>query len=1379
MFFDNKAEVRTIKFSILFLLLLLISATHHVQGEPLREDQIPEELADWTEWVLYGVKDHLCPFLYNNHVNRRCAWPSELSLELNPAGGSFEHTWQVYVESWIILPGDAEHWPQDITVNGESTPLSRRDGRPALQLDPGDYKLRGTFIWDALPESLLIPADTGVVQLTVGGESVTFPDIDAGGQLWLRERDTGGRAEAPADRLDLYVTRRVSDDIPLQLVTRIELDIAGKQREITLGPALLPQFIPLRLTSPLPARLEADGRLRLQVRPGNWVIELAARHPQAIESLALDEIPAPWPTEEVWVFDAHTHLRLVEIEGAAAVDPRQTRLPPDWQQWPAYLLHPGDIMQFIVIRRGDPQPEPDQLNLNRNLWLDFDGGGYTINDQISGSVTRSWRLETYPEIELGQVTINGQGQFITRLPDSNRRGVEVRRGQLNLSADSRYVGDIEELPAAGWDQDFQYLNATLHLPPGWRLFAAHGVDQVSDDWVQRWTLLDIFLVLITAIAIARLWSWHYGALALLAFMLIWHEPGTPRYVWLHILAAIALLRVLPPGRIARLIRIYRNLSILALVLIAIPFLINQVRLGLYPQLEMPWQVVPQAQPSLTSELMRAPAKEMQVMGELAEKAIMEESIVTAPAEAPPEGMIGGIAGEDKRRAMEREKQALMLDVIDPDARIQTGPGLPYWRWTQVQLNWNGPVEREQTITFTLLPPGLNLVMNLLRVLLVISLALLMFGFVYTRGRGFHRQISSIAAMFVLLSVLGAVPDPVLADIPDPQLREELKARLLAPPECLPECAQIPRMAFNLMPELLSIRIEIHALENVAVPLPAHAQGWLPALVNVDGASAGGLARTANGELWLELSPGTHQVSLAGPVPESASFTLPLPLQPHRVEFTAEGWRVEGVHENGLADAQLQFTREDREAPTNKLPALQPSDLPPFARIERFIRLGLDWRVETQVIRASPSGSAIVLEVPLLPGESVITGDIHIADNKVLVNMEPEQNTLAWQSVLETEPSVTLTSVDTIDWVEIWRVDVSPVWHMQYSGITPVYHQNREGQWLPEWRPWPGEGITLDITRPEGVMGQILTIDTSRIESRAGERATDRTLSLTLRSSHGGQHTLTLPDETQLLSVTINGTAQPIRQEGAKVTLPLTPGSQIAVLKLRDPEGITGRLVTPAIDLGIPSVNTDLNVQLGQDRWVLLTGGPALGPAVLFWGVLIVIAIIAVGLGRINITPLKWWHWFLLGIGLSQTPIWEGVVIAGWLLALGARRGIRPDMDRIWFNLMQFGLGFLTIVALLMLFDAIKQGLLGLPEMQIAGNNSTAYNLNWYQDRSNAVLPQAWILSVPLFVYRLTMLAWALWLAFALLKWLRWGWSCYSHGGMWRPKPKIVQSEKSV
>jgi hypothetical protein len=31
-----------------------------------------------------------------------------------------------------------------------------------------------------------------------------------------------------------------------------------------------------------------------------------------------------------------------------------------------------------------------------------------------------------------------------------------------------------------------------------------------------------------------------------------------------------------------------------------------------------------------------------------------------------------------------------------------------------------------------------------------------------------------------------------------------------------------------------------------------------------------------------------------------------------------------------------------------------------------------------------------------------------------------------------------------------------------------------------------------------------------------------------------------------------------------------------------------------------------------------------------------------------------------------------------------------------------------------------------------------------------------------------MLAWALWLAQALLRWLRWGWLCFTSGELWRP-----------
>ena len=54
-----------------------------------------------------------------------------------------------------------------------------------------------------------------------------------------------------------------------------------------------------------------------------------------------------------------------------------------------------------------------------------------------------------------------------------------------------------------------------------------------------------------------------------------------------------------------------------------------------------------------------------------------------------------------------------------------------------------------------------------------------------------------------------------------------------------------------------------------------------------------------------------------------------------------------------------------------------------------------------------------------------------------------------------------------------------------------------------------------------------------------------------------------------------------------------------------------------------------------------------------------------------------------------------------------------------------------------------------------------------------------MISAPRLVYRLAMLAWALWLALALLRWLRWGWESFTTGGGWRPwiwfprKPPVV------
>ena len=41
-------------------------------------------------------------------------------------------------------------------------------------------------------------------------------------------------------------------------------------------------------------------------------------------------------------------------------------------------------MRLVEKRRGDSDPAPDRLALERVLWLDFDGRGYTAHDRITG-----------------------------------------------------------------------------------------------------------------------------------------------------------------------------------------------------------------------------------------------------------------------------------------------------------------------------------------------------------------------------------------------------------------------------------------------------------------------------------------------------------------------------------------------------------------------------------------------------------------------------------------------------------------------------------------------------------------------------------------------------------------------------------------------------------------------------------------------------------------------------------------------------------------------------------------------------------------------------------------------------------------------------------
>jgi hypothetical protein len=1368
----------------------LVSAAVEAQARPLRPDELPVALRDWQKWVLRDETAVPCPFLQKGSgTDRVCVWPGRLDLKLDEKGGTFHTTLRAYREEWVPLPGDARRWPQSVKLDGKDAVVTTRDDKPSVRVTPGEHAVTGQFLWDALPEALGLPPDTALLSLTVRGKPVPMPNRDAEGRVFLQKESTAQESE----NLELTVTRRLTDEIPCMLSTHVELNISGKSREVLLGRALPDGFVPMSVVSGLPVRVEADGRVRLQVRPGTWAVDLLARHDAPVTKLARPEPDGAWSSgDEVWVFDARPSLRQVLVEGVNAVDPTQTRLPADWKSLPAYAVGIKDVVLLTERRRGDSDPAPDNLALSRRFWLDFDGKGMTVSDKISGQLHRSWRLDMQPRTELGRVVASGADQSITRLGPGQLAGVELRQGNLSLEADSRIGGRVDEIPAVSWDADFHQVAGTLELPPGWRLLHASGADDVSETWVHGWTLLDIFLVLVTGLAIGRLFGAAWGGLALVTLILSFNEDAAPQYIWLAVLLGEALVRVLPQQHwVKSVVKLYRLGARVGLVVISVSFMVGHVRHGMYPALEQERQlggvqsfndysndnaaqylrsnsITVELPKSETAEETPAPDKIGGFLGKSAAPA------AAAPPVANPEPMQQQAV--DQQIAGKFRKRSFNVRDYDKNAMVQTGPGVPRWSWTSVRLGFSGPVQRAQTLRLWLLPPGVNLALAFVRVLLLGMLVLCLLGLPGNFWPRSWRRSSAIVAGLLLLSFGGVAraeeAKSAAGTIPDAALLQQLKERLLKAPECAPTCASSPRMELMVTPSVLRLRVEVLAAADTAVPLPGNAQHFVPDHVLLDGKPAAALLRANDGALWIAVTEGAHQVLLEGALLGRDTVQIPLLLKPRRVEAKLDGWTLDGLHEDGLADDDLQLSRKAKTEGSAMVPR-QAETLPPFVRVERTLSLGLQWTVETRVERLTPTGSAVVLEVPLLPGESVTTVDVRVQNGRALVNMGPSATEAAWTSVLQEKSPIELRAPKGLPWVEVWKVDVSPIWHVQPNGIPVVHQQDAQGVRLPEWHPWPGETVSVEVAKPDGVPGQTFTIDQSVLHLAPGVRATDATLTFNLRSSHGGLHTLGIPTDAELQNVTINGTQQPIRQDRDKVSIPLVPGSQSVQLSWRQTSGIRGWYETPAVDLGTASVNADVELEVPRDRWVLLVRGPRTGPAVLFWSFFVVLLLVSVGLARIPWTPLKTHHWVLLALGLSQVPIAAASVVFAWLLLLGWRQKQVDVGGPRRFDLRQLGIVFLTVTALIILMTSIYAGLLGRPEMQISGNGSSGSMLRWFQDRTVGGLPRGWVLSVPMIVYRAAMLAWSLWLALALLGWLRWGWTAFTTGGAWQRRPKSL------
>jgi hypothetical protein len=389
----------------------------------------------------------------------------------------------------------------------------------------------------------------------------------------------------------------------------------------------------------------------------------------------------------------------------------------------------------------------------------------------------------------------------------------------------------------------------------------------------------------------------------------------------------------------------------------------------------------------------------------------------------------------------------------------------------------------------------------------------------------------------------------------------------------------------------------------------------------------------------------------------------------------------------------------------------------------------------------------------------------------MIAMAAGENFVAWESRLPTAESATLSAAVEAPWTEVWTFNVSPIWHAEYDGLPGTPPERLDSNFfVPEYFPRPGETLTVNLSRPLPSAGDTMAIDSVDYSTEIGERSARSSLVFDYRSTQGAQHTIRLPDGSELQNVTIDGRVIPLQLNAGLLELPIEPGEHRVDL-VWTIDGASGiRVALPIVDLGAGASNLLASLRLPADRWILHTSGPTMGPAVLYWPELVVFALAAFILARFKWSPLRVHEWLLLGLGLS-TFAWPVLLLfAAWAFTMSWRGQASLDLNRCAFNGLQAGLVLLTVTALLAVLAAIPMGLLGQPDMQIVSPVPSS-SLSWFADQSAGTTPEVAAISVSLWFYKAAMLAWALWLSFALLRWLPWAWTAFTHDGMWKGRVK--------
>ncbi|MBU1168591.1 MAG: hypothetical protein KKD44_03410, partial [Proteobacteria bacterium] len=1083
----------------------------------------------------------------------------------------------------------------------------------------------------------------------------------------------------------------------------------------------------------------------------------------------------------LWAFKSRPDMRTTRIEGVQAIDPMQSNLPEAWKKYSSYRITDGSKITMHEIQRGCPEQDTDSLFLSRELWLDFKGHGATIRDLLSGTLGKRRYLSMDDRsYTLGRMSLDGKDRLITRLGDL-AQGLELDRGPVSLEAVSRLTHlESGKSVNLGWDCDYQSADVTVNLPPGWRLLGVRGGNVNSGDtWLNQWSMLDFFLILIVCYAAIRLWNIPWGVLFFTGLILTCHEKATPFYLFVFLILLVALIRFktgphTPPSPgVTR----FKKLVLSALVIYSAFFSVVQIRSALYPQLESPGGfTLGYGSSSPEPAMMMAPPEpfpesESRIMAVMDEEAPMEKMMPIPRAPVP-----------------HKKKYTLSSENII----TQTGPAIPTWDFKRITIDL-GRVPSSHSLGLYLMSPAHNSFFSIIRVLLVMVM-ILRFIPVRFRDRLRHKNKHATPVCLALVSAITGIclmsPARAHADIPSPQLLSELETRLTKAADCYPQCASLSEVSISLPDangkndkQFIVIDFTVNAALKTAMPLPSGLGSWELYDMRLDEAPHLAVMRD-NRSQWTLIPQGVHQISLRGMAVGQSSFRFSFPLKPALVRVHGKDWDIIGLDQNMQTENSLIATRKASVPEQSTIPAddatLESPEKPlaDHVTVRRDVSCDREWTLTTTVERfpGTDDQKSVMIALPLLKDEKVRTDlpGLNLNETTAQVSLAPGVHRLSWISSLPITPTLDLSVPLSASWSEIWSLKLSSRWHLTSNGPPMVCPDSGEHSF---WYPWPGEHLNLSFTQMEPAAGDYFTIDSASIDYYIEKGSNRIVLTFSLRTSQGRNYTIPTPKDCMVKTILINGRSMPFSGSPDTIDIPLSPGPQTIRIEWNQANtwntSFLERFIKPdiiafpPIDMGVDAANVDMTMHLPDRSWIIYTHGPYLGPALLTWGLCGLILMGALILGRMPISPLSSRTWTILGLGLLSLSLPQILCVVGWFLVMELRKNTSP-VSPLLFNLMQVFLMAWTAWMVFTFYQVVSQGLISVPDMTVTGNHSTQDLLIWTQDRSPGILPSPWVAIYSAHTYHLLMLFWSLWLSVQLLPWSRFAVAALKSDTWFRP-----------